>query len=219
MTFGIITAIYGGYDELRELPDGHGFDQAIAITDSKQLTSSTWTVIYDPRPGLHPRLAAKYPKLLPFDYLTTEVAAWIDGAFRVTDPGFRAWLEEHPERDLTAWAHPERSQRDCIYLEAALCQDWPKYRGYDIRGQVDHYRSMGYPDRAGLYACGTLLWRDTPTAHKLALEWLAEIENWSIQDQISLPYLLALEPRSFGTFDAEEFANPYLAWTPHRDNL
>lgn len=219
MSFGIITAIYGGYDGIRELPDGHGFDQALLVTDNPNTTSETWTVIYDPRPGLHPRLAAKYPKILPFEYLETQTAVWIDGACQVTNPGFRAWLEEHPETDLTAWAHPERSYRNCIYAEAALCQDWPKYRDFPIRAQVEHYRTMGYPEGNGLYACGTLLWRDTATAHKLALEWLHEIETWSIQDQISLPYLLALEPRSFGTFTAEEFGNPWVTWHAHRDNL
>lgn len=218
MTHGIITAIYGGYDTLRDLPDDHGFDQALAITDDPGITSDTWTVIYDPRPGMHPRLAAKYPKLLPFDYLDTEVATWIDGACEIRAPGFRAWLDTHPPLDLYAWLHPERGHRNCIYQEAALCQDWEKYREWPIRGQIEQYRAMGYPPNNGLYACGTLMWRDTDTANKLALEWLREIETWSIQDQISLPYLLALEPRSFGTFTAEEFTNPWLDWHPHRDN-
>lgn len=219
MTTAIITAIYGGYDYLSELPDGHGFDEAICVTDNPDLQPDTWTIVYKPKPDLHPRLAAKYPKMTPWLYTDADVAVWLDGSAKIIDSGFKqACLDALGEEDIVVWKHPERNQRNCLYDEATYCAGWPKYRDWPIGKQVAHYEDQGMPRGFGLYACGTIVWRKTPQAHEFGLNWLQENLAWSIQDQVSLPYLVWKHKPRLATFPFEEYGNPYLVWFSHTRN-
>jgi hypothetical protein len=44
---------------------------------------------------------------LPFDFVKTEFAVWIDAAFEITGEGFREFCEQAVEgKDLVVWEHP-----------------------------------------------------------------------------------------------------------------
>jgi len=223
MSLGIITAIYGNYDQLRPLPESHGFDQALCITDNPNLAASGWLTVYEPQPNIHPRLAAKPPKMTPWRWLETTTSCWVDGSWTIVGSRFRAFIEPHlEENDLTAWRHPDSLDRDCLYQEAALCWDWVKYRGSPLREQVAHYRAMGMPEHYGLFAASVLAWRHSNAAKSFGQAWLKEQHTWSIQDQVSLPYLLwsnTDEDFTFGTFHAAEYDNPWLIWNEHASRL
>jgi len=103
-----------------------------------------------------------------------------------------------------------------LYEEAAYCQDWPKYAGQPIRQQVQAYRERGMPGQYGLWACGTLLWHHTAKAQAFGERWLSEQHEWSIQDQISLPYLLWSSDIHFEPFHGHQYLNQYLRWHSHR---
>lgn len=122
-------------------------------------------------------------------------------------------MNQQPPTDLMAWRHPE--QRDCLFQEAAYCQDWEKYAGQPIREQTQRYRAAGMPEHHGLFACGTLRWEHTPAAKAFGEVWLGEQTTGSIQDQISLPFLLWLLPLNFATFNQHQYANPFLRWHAH----
>ena len=211
-TVGLITGIFGDYDTLKELPVDHGFDDAVCVTDVER-ESDSWRIHRDLTPG-RPRLIAKQPKMMPFRYLNTDVAVWVDGSFQVSE-GFKDFcLSALGDKDIVVWEHPE--DRDCLYQEAEYCQDWPKYSGSWIREQTAHYRSKGMPERFGLWACGAVVWRDSEAARKFGDAWFRENRDWSIQDQISFPYLVWKMEPSMNVFPAHEFDNPYLRWLPHK---
>jgi hypothetical protein len=213
-SISLVTAIYGDYDYLNPLPDTHGFDRAICVTDDPELEADGWEIVHLYSEDA-PIVAAKYPKMKPFDFVTTDVAVWLDANFIVHDRGWRDFcLESLGENDLVAWPHPE--PRDCLYQEAQYCQDWPKYAKYPIRGQTAHYRREGMPFKFGLWACGGIVWRNNETARRFGHEWLAQQHCWSIQDQVSFPYVVwKVEPK-LGTFPAHEFLNPYLSYVGHK---
>ena len=214
MSVALVTAIYGDYDVLQPLPDSHGFDRAVCVTDNPHLEAKGWEIIHLPS-DLEPILAAKYPRMLPFDFVTTDLAVWVDGSFRVKDRGWRDFCVESVEGvDIVAWPHPEA--RNCLYQEAEYCQDWPRYARYDIRGQVADYRAQGMPEGFGLWASGCLVWRNTETARNFGNAWLYQMERWSIQDQISFPYLLWAMKPTFRAFPAHEFLNPYIDYVGHK---
>lgn len=208
----LVSACFGAYDALHGPPEGHGFDDAVMVTDEPDRVPPGWRTMYVRAEG-DPRLQAKGPKLTPWDYVGGDRWLWLDAACQIIDPGFSDWIDAHPAADLTAWAHPE--PRDCLYAEATYCQDWPKYARWPIRKQTAHYRAMGMPEHFGLWACGALLWDDTDAARAFGEAWLHEQHAWSIQDQISLPFLLWYQPIDFRTFDAHEYVNPWLRWHPH----
>jgi hypothetical protein len=210
----LVTAIYGDYDYLQPLPDSHGFSRAICVTDNPELTAPGWEMVYKPS-GAPPILAGKYPKMKPFDFVTEDIAVWLDGSFIVHDRGWRDFcVESLGDSDVVAWAHPEA--RDCLYQEAEYCQDWEKYREYDIRKQTAHYRADGMPEGFGLWACGGLVWRNTQAAKKFGSLWLVHQSRWSVQDQISFPYLVWKQNIKLSTFPAHQFLNPYLTYVGHK---
>jgi O-antigen biosynthesis protein len=209
----IITAVYGAYDPLRPLPEGHGFDVAVCVTDNPELSADGWTTLFVPRND-NPRLSAKHPKMLPFDFVDADVSVWLDASAQVVNTGFRDWCADVVDgHDLVAWSHPE--DRSCLYQEADYCWSWPKYRHMPLREQVAHYRSDGMPALFGLWACGTMVWANTQGARDFGRAWLDENVRWSTQDQVSFAYLLWKRAPKFAEFPAHEFQNSYLSWHPH----
>jgi hypothetical protein len=215
VTTAIITATYGGYDAPKPLPADHGFDVAVYVTDVP-VEVEGWTVVVEPS-TLHPRLAAKTAKCAPWRYVDADASVWIDGAYSVASPQFRDAVDEHlAQAPFVVWEHPE--DRDCLYAEAVFCRDWPKYRDWPIRAQTDHYRATGMPEHYGLWACGTVARRHTAEQRELGEAWLTEQHRWSIQDQVSLPFLLWQRDLLPATWGHPQWSNPWLAWSSHRDD-
>jgi hypothetical protein len=213
MRIAAVCAIYGGYDLIPPVPDG--VDDAVLITDVP--VRSGWRNIVEPSDA-HPRLAAKRPKARPDLYTDCESSLWIDGSVHIRDDTFiehaRALLVEH---ELVLTDHPE--ERDCLYQEAEHCRDWTKYRDEPLSAQVATYRSEGMPEHFGLWAAGTIARRHTGRMQAFGDAWLAEMERWTIQDQVSLPYLLWRDRISVTTFGVDQLDNTFFDVLPHAQEL
>lgn len=142
----------------------------------------------------------------------------MDGSIHVRDGSFaeriRGLLAEH---ELVLTDHPE--DRECLYAEAAHCQDWPKYVDEPIRAQTQHYRSAEMPEGFGLWAAGCIARRHTPAMRRFGDRWLEEMERWSIQDQVSLPFVLWRDGVPFTTFGVDQLDNPYFDLLPHAQEV
>lgn len=207
MRVALITACYGAYDPVRPIPE-MGFDDAILVTDDPEASVQGWRTVVEPS-DLHPRLAAKRPKMLPWNYTDCDAAVWLDASFEVVNPKFGAWAREHVEtNDLVVWVHPEG--RIDIRQEVEVCWFFDKYKDYPLREQLAHYVADGMPELWGLFAGGTVGWRFTDEAKTFGEAWYAENVRWSIQDQVSLPYLLWSRGKTFGVWGANEYENDFL---------
>ncbi len=216
MRTALITAVYGGYDDLRPLPSSHGFDDAVVVTDDRELAVDGWRTVCVPS-GLYPRLAAKLPKMQPWRFTDCESAVWLDASFSVRDHLFRQFADAHLDAaDFVVWEHPDRANRDCLFDEALFCQDWPKYRDAPIREQVARYAAAGMPPNYGLWAAGAVGWRFTARSMEFGRRWHSEQHRGSIQDQISLPFLLWEDGHYPATWDADELRNAYIWHHGHR---
>lgn len=190
------TALYGKHTDLKEFDTG-GYP-FVAFTDDSELRSDTWEIyVRDQPPGAKtkltdPRLAAKYAKLYPPNELPEqEISIWIDASIRVTDPqkmaeACVAALEGH---DVAFFLHPERSD---IFKEVLASLEMPKYKGIGnaMVSQARSYREEGLPADHKLYAGGVIARRSTLARTRFEDEWWQEITTRSVQDQISLPYVL-----------------------------
>ena len=213
MRLAAVCAVYGGYDLIPPVPEG--FDDCVLVTDVPVRTG--WRNVVIPS-DLPPRLAAKLPRCLPDDFTACEASVWMDGSAHVRDGRFatvvRGLLEAH---DLVLWRHPE--DRDCLYQEAAHCWDWPKYAAEPLREQIAAYRDEGMPEHFGLWATGCVARRHTSRMRSLGEAWLAENRRWSIQDQVSLPYLLWREGIRPGEFGLDQLENDLVSWVPHAEEI
>lgn len=182
MTVGVITAIFGDYDEIPDIPDG--FDDAVLVSDIP--INSNWRNVVHNLP-IPPRLNAKIPKCRPDLFLSTDKTIWIDASMKVDSDWLKLQANNKFSNDsVVLFRHPERST---IFEESAYCSNFEKYRNWPIKSQVDFYRSCGFKDDFGLWAGGLLIRNSSEEMIQFGNSWLIENFIWSIQDQISLPYL------------------------------
>lgn len=184
MRVGIYTALYGQYSTLKEF-DRRGYD-CLCYTDCPR-QSSTWSIVAtSTRLSTRPRLDGKAPKMWNPAAPHYDATIYIDSTILVTDVNrlvaeCLAALEGH---QIAFFAHPERTT---IGAEALVSVTMPKYAGQNIAGQADHYKNCGFKDDVGLYAGGVIARRGE--MEEFGALWSDEL-RWSLQDQISLPFVL-----------------------------
>ena len=204
----VITSIMGAYDSVPPVP--LGFDEAILVSDVP--IDSDWSnVIIET--GLPSRLAAKIPKFRPDMFTSCASSVWIDASFQ-GDGGwlYRASTTSLESCDLVFFKHPDR---DTVFEEVQVSIPMDKYKGFPLDQQLKHYKSLGFADDFGLLACGVIARRHTAEVEDLGNAWLAENLRWSIQDQISLPYLLWKRNVRYITFE-ENLWNGPVNWKHHQ---
>jgi hypothetical protein len=184
----LLTASYGGYDPLKPVPPQDVECEYICVTDDGALDAG-WQIVYEPRPGVHPNLAAKRPKMCPWDYTDADVAIWIDASMVI----YSSFLisEVFAYLPFGQYDHPDR---DCIYDEGTYSMGLRKYADLPLEEQMDDYKAQGHPEHWGLWAGGLIIRQRTPEIEAFGRAWLAECEKWSFQDQVSEAVML----RKFG---------------------
>lgn len=218
MTIAVITSIYGNHDWLVDPPEQDGVTEYIAVVDTPQSGScGMWKQIVEPRPHLHPRMAAKVAKCMPHWYTRADYTLWIDGSARLKHKGVAEWAVSHLKADsLSAqYPHPERIDID---PEARVSEGMSKYDGQMMQEQVAHYMKAGLPLNYGLWATGIIA---RPSYSKLPVpwgsQWLTEQVCWTYQDQLSLPYVMWLNKTTPAEFlDGNLWSNPHLHFEGHR---
>ena len=180
------------------------------VTDQDNVPDG-WEQLQQPRPWMHPRLAAKHAKCQPFDYVDADIAIWLDSGAVIKSEHFIEWLlDELGDNDLALWAHPERGN---IWDEATTSAAIGKYQGQHPRQQAQHYLDQDLPD--ALFATGCIVWRRTDQNIALGRSWLAEQVRWSMQDQLSFPYVAwrhGIKPVRLGH---NLWRNPHVKWRGH----
>jgi len=181
-TVAVVTALYGAYDPLKDQPPQDMAADWICVTDNPEVSADPWRIVHEPRPHMHPRLAAKVPKCRPDLYTDADVIIWLDASFLATEEWFVRWcVDQLGAADIAQIRHPHR---DNITLEASASIRLDKYRGQMCRQQVDHYLAAGNV-RPGLWCTGFAVRRNTPEVAAFGDRWLLEQVRWTYQDQLS----------------------------------
>ncbi|MCW6003852.1 DUF616 domain-containing protein [Micromonospora sp. CPCC 205371] len=213
-TAAVLSAIYDRYDTLKPVLPQNGMDvEWVLVTDDEALYRGDadplgWQIVYEPHPGLHPNRAAKHPKMLPVDYTAAEQSVWVDASFAVVSPTFVADVLGHAD-PLAQFVHPWRG---CLHDEAFASAPIPKYVGEPIAEQAAAYRRAGHPLEWGLWATGVIARQHTPEVVAWGKAWLAEVERWSFQDQISHPFVCRLHNLRPVPLPGTHLGNAWLAY-------
>lgn len=178
----VVSSVYGDYDTPVAPVQQDLVCDWILVTD-REVDCWPWKTIVEPRPQLHPRLAAKVAKCRPDHYTDADVTVWVDGHVRITHPGFVRWAISPLEHyEIAQLRHPQRQR---IADEAALSASLAKYEGLPVLEQVASYLERGYPDGWGLWATGLIARCNTARTRTFGDAWLAEQVRWTYQDQLS----------------------------------
>lgn len=232
----IYTAICGGYDDLKEQPKQTIDCDFVCFSDTITEDTKGWKVYSKPgNPKLHPRLRAKYFKLMSHKLFNPPqkriipffkgkpseqyaVTIWIDGSLKIRSSRFAEEMVAFLDRyGMAMFIHPDRS---CIYDEVDFCWDFPKYREFPLREQIAHYRKQGYPVKNGLMAAGIIV-RNTlkKELHHINKAWWRENLRWTYQDQLSLPYVLWKEKYGYDPIKLNLWDNHLFEIVPHHSEL
>lgn len=188
----VLSAIYGDYD------GGHPAVQQsckvdwVMVTDNPQLQLEGWRMQIEPRDHLHPRMAAKVPKCLPWRYaIEGDTVIWLDGAAAVLSPEMAVQMRTvTPAGEYAMFRHPWRQS---TIDEAVASAGMPKYKGQSVIEQAEHYARCGLPPDYGMWATGCMVWRASTQTQRLQHDafgqaWLTEQLSWTYQDQLSHPF-------------------------------
>jgi hypothetical protein len=202
----VYTAMFAGYDTILEhVPQTVECDFAIFTDNEPEVPTGQLRVIIKTNPGdqTSPVLKNCWLRLFPFDIPELnayEMLIYIDANARICDPSFVEQIlmrsEEAGNFDLMLSAHP---WRECLYHEARVSQELPKYENTDLERQIASYRREGFPVDAGLYWNGLIVYNrvcDGPRVRQFQKQYWRELIAYNKtpdahpQGQVSLPYCL-----------------------------
>jgi hypothetical protein len=181
----VVSAVYGGYDEPAPPPPQDVPCDWILVSD-RDYDVWPWKVTVEPRPQLHPRLAAKVPKAHPEWYADADVYIWIDGNLVVEAPDFVSWCVG--ELGGASLAQHHSLERTSLIAEAHTAAGMEKYSGLPVVAQAERYVAGGYPENWGLWWTGLMV--RSAGCPNFGDAWLAEMVRWTYEDQVSEPYVL-----------------------------
>jgi hypothetical protein len=189
----------------QDIPDGWSLD--IHFFDDSNLA---------PRSSLSPRMQAKIPKMLGYELAPGyDFYIWIDSSFILSDRGAVEWFVKSCENfDMVVFKHPYRNsiseELEYILNRINLSDSYlaERYQNEPIEDQVKLYLTDDNFTDNSLYACGAFVYKkeifEQPARNILPL-WYYHNARYSIQDQLSLPYLVK-SLRSNGDLRIGEFA-------------
>jgi len=170
--------------------------------------------------SLHPRLKAKIFRMLAWEeYPGYDYYMWMDSTIHmVKTKAVEYALNSLGSADICIFHHPERTtvRQEVDYVESLMTDGYQymikRYNGERMRDQLDHYnKDVNYVDDL-LVATGCFIYSSKLVENRdynIMKEWFYHNAYWSIQDQISFPYLLKKFGVNYNWFDTGIYDNPY----------
>lgn len=211
MTTRIIRAIFGPIDEYI----GNQLPNEVRFTN----TNSTF-----PRKDLNDRLRSKFYKMCQHELEpSAETFLWADGSYELKN-GVCEWFSEQlGDNDVVFIQHPRNKtvKEELEDVEKGIASGEPyltsRYKNENMREQYEHYKKLGFPDT--LLVCGGLFLRkNSPSVNQAFDDWFLENVKWTIQDQISLPYIFWKHGLKVKIIDSQcMYGGPFHRYVGHKN--
>lgn len=169
--------------------------------------------------SLHPRLKGKIPKMLEWengeDY---DYYIWVDSKFTLNEGAITKLMGYIDGYDLCLFPHPHRSTvtEELGFMKQLMKNGDPylheRYAGEDMELQLSRYFKSGFLDDK-LFACGCFVYSKRLVENKdfnVMKDWFYHNSLYSIQDQLSLPYLLQKHKINYNIYDFDLLSNHLL---------
>ena len=170
--------------------------------------------------AMHPRLKSKIPKMLEWRFVESDWYVWIDSSLKLKD-NFQDLpaqiLKVAGKNPLVFFRHTSgtsiRDEAQRVLVSMKNNHDYliKRYTGEPIREQLIHYYGDPEFQDDQLFASGFFAYHSS--AAPMLQEWFNHTVTWSLQCQISLPYVLQKSGLNFSTFEGIiNGENPYITW-------
>ena len=151
-----------------------------------------------------PVLNAKIYKILPWNFLDTDISLWVDGnSFPLKTEN--EYLELLGDNDMVVFKHPTRST---VLEEKSAIQFY--YPQHFLMAEMYWKRleKLGFKDNQGLYHCANILRRHNDKVKHFCSLWWSEIMLCS-RDQMSFPYVKSLTDLKIKVADDNDYFKIY----------
>ncbi len=221
MRIALISANLSGIDNkyessylMQELPEDWKLDYFL-INDSNfpQRINS-----------LHPRLQAKIPKMLAFEMFPGyDYYIWLDGSVNIINTNSIYWLiNSCLGYEIVSFKHPLRNsiQEELNYMLNLMKNGnrylMSRYDGEPIIEQVSLYLSDdGFIDNR-LFSLGIFAYHKSLIEKNFLNNWFYHNARYSVQDQLSFPYLLNKFNLKINIITDNIFQNSYFSINSHQ---
>lgn len=215
----VITADFGGHIE--------GFEYQLPYQRTNKYEISFECLNDKNTPSrklsLHSRTKAKIPKMLDWLENDADYYIWFDSKFKVTNNNFvEELIHDLGDHDFGLLKHPNRNsikselefmEYEMLSLENSYLID--RYDGERMRDQVEFYlKDPNFVDDK-LFAMGFFVYSKKLIENRdynVLTDWFFHNCYWSIQDQLSIPYLLSKHNINYKVLDIQLFNNKHLKW-------
>lgn len=237
----LVTANFGGIDEVRPLPAHEGIDafyyidQPSADSASPEATR-TWTRVIVPnypRHDFNPRLKARYFKhqIHRLDEVREHRwLVWADSSLQFKDLRFLAErasaLARLPIRKrLLLVPHPERAtvSEEFEFIDGSIRGGNAylalRYAEEKMPEQMKYFRDRGWNVHAKLWCCGIWMMENTQLFRRAWDAWWDQNLRFGMMDQLSLPVILEnhyLEPQALAV---NLWRNEHFEYMGHRKEI
>ena len=204
------TAVFGGYDTPRTPTVKSKGWEYICFSD-RDIKVDGWETVIVPG-GKTPReniLIARYHKIVFHDHIDCDICLWTDANIKI-QCDLNVFMRKHKTEFFTM-EHPRRSS---IYAESKACQH--RTEQLLIRQQMEQYVSEHYLADNGLISSGILLRRNNDNVRDFCEEWFAELDKYSIRDQLSFNYILWKHELDLETLPYQELMSNDFHIRPHK---
>lgn len=146
--------------------------------------------------ALHPRLQSKIPKMLAFELFPDyDYYLWTDSNITLkTSETLETIYNKCCENDIVLFKHHVRNflhEEFSFMFENASLPYLEKYINESFEEQLREYkRTCENFVELPLYEMGCFMYKNTETMRATLKEWFYQNARYSIQDQLSIPYVL-----------------------------
>jgi hypothetical protein len=165
--------------------------------------------------AMHPRLVGKIPKMLGWElYPDYDYYIWIDNSFSIRKETSIEWLiNQLGNTEIALFKHPNRSsikeEFDFMHYQMVRGDQYliQRYSGEPMEEQISkYYQNESFIDNK-LFACGCFVYSQklVESSQNLMKDWFYHNCIWSVQDQLSLPYLLQKYKTNYNTIEKNIF--------------
>ena len=168
--------------------------------------------------ALHPRLKAKIPKMLEWRCIEADWYVWLDSSIRLKSNDIcELIVESAGDNPLCLFKHSyasnirDEARRVRENLDRNISYIQERYSGEPILEQiVEYYADESFVDDK---LFGMTMFAYRKEASQLMTNWFEHNVVWTIQDQLSFPYVLSKSGLGYGEFNFNiTDQNEYFSW-------
>lgn len=211
----IYTVSIGGDDYIRQPKVVDKNATYICFSDTLVKNVGLWKVVNVSRKYRDDRRTSRAFKMMPHIlFPDAAVTVYVDASIVLSGSVSEFVARYCGSNGISMFVHPGRS---CVYVEAQACIDQKKDDVDVLSAQVASYRQEGFPENYGLVAGGVIIRRrDGDGVSRLLEAWLAELDKFSLREQVSFPYVAWKQEFKFNAIPLDIYDNAYFRVFPHK---